>query len=581
MLLYSIIILILCTAVTNNRDSSILFSRVTILALISSLIVLSININIHFIHEGLILYGGLFMLKSHSLLFILFILILSTFIIGLNSFYLRKRISFVENLSLVSMKSAIQNFSLMGHNIKEKNLESNNLENISTLDKNYFDIWNNSIKKINMMTSEYRIIEYPLIILFCLTGAIFLLCSYDIVSIFLSIELQSYGLYLLCSIHRNSESSINAGLTYFLLGGLSSCIILLGISLLYINTGNTSLENIYMINSISNALANNNLYETVNLTNIYTDIYTEYTYIQLPLVIMSVGFLFKIGSAPFHFWSPDVYDAIPTNVTTFVAIIAKISILILLFELTFYTDSNIKTLSWLNNIILSSVLSLLIGSMLGLIQYRIKRLFAYSTISHLGFILLALSINTLESSRALFFYIIQYSLSNLNAFIILITIGSNLYFYVLKNNTGMKTDNYSPIQYIAQLKGYFHINPILTISLSLTLFSFIGIPPLIGFFGKQMVLVAALDKGYVFITFVAILTSVISAVYYLVLVKFMFFEESIYKLKFQLYKSKMFILQKNIGMSSYLSFSIAILTMFILFFMFFDQELTRLIYIIT
>ena len=593
MLLYSIIILILCTAVTNNRDSSILFSRITILALISSLIVLSININIHFIHEGLILYGGLFMLKSHSLLFILFILILSTFIIGLNSFYLRKRNSFVENPLLIPMKSVIQNFSLEGHNVKEKNLERNNLDNlyaldaknikdnISILDKNYFDIWNNSIKKINMMTYEYRIIEYPLIILFCLTGAIFLLCSYDIVSIFLSIELQSYGLYLLCSMHRNSESSINAGLTYFLLGGLSSCIILLGISLLYINTGNTSLENVYMINSISNALANNNLYETVNLTNIYIDIYTEYTYIQLPLAIMSVGFLFKIGSAPFHFWSPDVYDAIPTNVTTFVAIIAKISILVLLFELTFYTDSNIKTLSWLNNIILSSVLSLLIGSMLGLIQYRIKRLFAYSTISHLGFILLALSINTLESSRALFFYIIQYSLSNLNAFIILITIGSNLYFYVLKNNIEMKTDNYSPIQYIAQLKGYFHINPMLTISLSLPLFSFIGIPPLIGFFGKQMVLVAALDKGYIFVTFVAILTSVISAVYYLVLVKFMFFEKSIYKLKFQLYKSKLFNLQKNIGMSSYLSFSIAILTMFILFFMFFDQELTRLIYIIT
>jgi integral membrane sensor domain MASE1 len=156
MLLYSIIILILCTAVTNNRDSSILFSRITILALISSLIVLSININIHFIHEGLILYGGLFMLKSHSLLFILFILILSTFIIGLNSFYLRKRNSFVENLLFVPMKSAIQNFSLEGSNIKEKNLEnltikyakhppyenleSNNLENISTLDKNYFDI---------------------------------------------------------------------------------------------------------------------------------------------------------------------------------------------------------------------------------------------------------------------------------------------------------------------------------------------------------------------------------------------------------------------------------------------------------
>ena len=425
------------------------------------------------------------------------------------------------------------------------------------------------------------VIEYPLIILFCLTGAIFLLCSYDIVSIFLSIELQSYGLYLLCSIHRNSESSINAGLTYFLLGGLSSCIILLGISLLYINTGSTSLENIYMINSISNTFANSILYENVDLHSIYTDIYTEYTYIQLPLAIMSVGFLFKIGSAPFHYWSPDVYDAIPTNVTTFVAIIAKISILILLFELTFYTDSNIKSLSWLNNIVLSAVLSLLIGSILGLIQYRIKRLFAYSTISHLGFILLALSINTLESSRALFFYIMQYSLSNLNAFVILITIGYNLYFYVLKKGIMIKTDNYSPVQLIIQLKGYFHINPMIAISLSLTLFSFIGIPPLIGFFGKQMVLVAALDKGYIFITLVAILTSVISAVYYLVLVKFMFFEKSIYKLNNEIYKSKLFINPYNVSMSSYLSFTIALLTLFILLFMFFDQELIRLIYVIT
>jgi NADH-ubiquinone oxidoreductase chain 2 len=533
----------------------------TILAIVSSLVVLSMNIHMNFIHEGLILYGGLFMIKSHSVIFILFILILSTFILGLNSFYIRKMNPSVKNL--------------------KEDIEENIKENISTKSNSSFDIRNNYINKINRMAYEYRIIEYPLIVLFCLTGAIFLLCSYDIISIFLSIELQSYGLYLLCSIHRNSEASINAGLTYFLLGGLSSCIILLGISLLYINTGNTSLENIYMINSISNALANNIIYESVNLTNIYTDIYTEYTYIQLPLAIMSVGFLFKIGSAPFHFWSPDVYDAIPTNVTTFVAIIAKISILILLFEFTFYTDSNIKNLSWLNNIILSSILSLLIGSILGLVQYRIKRLFAYSTISHLGFILLALSINTLESSRALFFYIIQYSLSNLNAFVILITIGSNLYFYVLKNNIEIKTDNYSPIQFITQLKGYFHINPMLAISLSLTLFSFIGIPPLIGFFGKQMVLTVALDKGYFFITFVAILTSVISAVYYLVLVKFMFFEKSIYKLQFEIYRSKLFILQKNISMSSYLSFLIAILTLFILFFMFFDQELIKLIYVIT
>jgi NADH-ubiquinone oxidoreductase chain 2 len=286
MLIYSIIILILSTAVNNNRDSSILFSRITVLALITSLIVLSINLNFNFIDEGIILYGGLFMVKSHIFVFILFILILSTFIVGLNCFNLRKKLP-----SIFPYINKTQNNSY-----ESERQESN---------KNYFSydhkIRENYLKKLNIMTHEYRIIEYPLIILFCLTGAIFLTCSYDIVSIFLSIELQSYGLYLLCSIHRNSESSINAGLTYFLLGGLSSCIILLGISLLYVNTGSTSLENIYMINSISNTFANNTLYENVNLHSIYTDIYTEYTYIQLPLAIMSVGLLFKIGSAPFHF----------------------------------------------------------------------------------------------------------------------------------------------------------------------------------------------------------------------------------------------------------------------------------------
>src|SRR6201999_4625669 len=119
---------------------------------------------------------------------------------------------------------------------------------------------NNKIIVKNYMSEQYRIIEYPLIILFCIIGAIFLISSFDIISIFLSIELQSYALYLICSIYRNSESSINAGLTYFLLGGLSSCIILLGISLLYINSGTTNLENIYMINSISNAYTHNIIY---------------------------------------------------------------------------------------------------------------------------------------------------------------------------------------------------------------------------------------------------------------------------------------------------------------------------------
>ena len=446
-----------------------------------------------------------------------------------------------------------------------------------------------STKILNKMGEQFRIIEYPLIILFVITGATFLIASSDLITIFLAIELQSYGLYLLSTIYRNSELSTNAGLTYFLLGGLSSCIILLGQSLLYINSGNTNLDGIYIINSI---LVNNvdGLDNTTSITNI-PNIYQYY--IQLSFVIMSVGLLFKISSAPFHFWSPDVYDAIPTIVTTFVAIIAKISILILLLEFLYYTSITMLDYSWKSNLLLSSFLSLIVGSVLGLTQFRIKRLFAYSTISHIGFILLALSINSIESIQAFFFYIMQYSVSNLNAFIILITIGYSFVGWKkvetqaqdqqdgsIQDHTEkeLKDKNLSPIQLIHQLKGYFYMNPLLAISLAITLFSFIGVPPLVGFFAKQMILSAALDNGYVFMSLLAILTSVISAVYYLVVIQEIFFEKPEYTKE----NSKLESINNStisntsaatITLSSSLTGKISILTLTILLFIFLPKEI--------
>jgi len=242
-----------------------------------------------------------------------------------------------------------------------------------------------------------------------------------------------------------------------------------------------------------------------------------------------VGFLFKVSAAPFHFWAPDVYDGIPTIVTTFVAIIGKISIFAFFLELVYYTEYSLFDFNWSSIFLFSSLLSLIIGSVLGLSQFRIKRLFAYSTISHVGFILLALSINTTESISAYIFYILQYSLSNLNAFILLVTIGYTFYLYVYsKEENNEKEEIFidkanSPIQLVSQIKGYFNINPYISISLGVTLFSFVGIPPLIGFFAKQMILSAALDSGYVFMSLVAIITSVIGAVYYLNLIKQIFF----------------------------------------------------------
>ena len=273
-------------------------------------------------------------------------------------------------------------------------------------------------KIINKMGEQFKIIEYPLILLFIITGAVFLISTNDLVSVFFSIELQSYGLYLLSTIYRNSELSTTGGLIYFLLGGLSSCFILLGTSLLYANSGTTNMDGLYIIITSISEINNYLLYW-----------YQPY-YINFSLLIFSVGFLFKVSAAPFHFWSPDVYDAIPTIVTTFVAIIAKISIFIFLLELVYYTSNYFFEFNWTFGLLISSLLSFIIGTVVGLTQFRIKRLFAYSTISHVGFILLALSISSIESIQAFIFYLIQYSISNLNIFIILITIGFSLYYYI-------------------------------------------------------------------------------------------------------------------------------------------------------
>lgn len=229
--------------------------------------------------------------------------------------------------------------------------------------------------------------------------------------------------------------------------------------------------------------------------------------------------------------------------------------------------------------------------MLGLSQVRIKRLFAYSTISHLGFILLALTINSIESIQAFIFYLMQYSISNLNAFIILISIGFSLFYY--KNDTKeykeLAEKENSPIQLVSQLRGYFYINPALALTLTITIFSFVGIPPLIGFFAKQMVLSAALDSGFVFMALVAILTSVISAVYYLNIIKQIFFDQPDYEIKpevqnlslqanivrfnsFTANSEKLTFNLDSIVLSSSLTVTISYLSIIIVIFMFIPEE---------
>ena len=537
MIMITILFLLISNAVVSRRDVAILFSRIAIIGLIYC--ILNDFISLAATSKGIGLHGGLVYISNITQVFHIFIFIISILILQLTGFHYRK-------------------------------LWTSEYASLNQLLFNNFNYY--STKIINKMGEQFKIIEYPLILLFIITGACLLISTNDLVSIFLSIELQSYGLYLLSTIYRNSELSTTGGLIYFLIGGLSSCFILLGTSLLYANSGTSSLDAIYVINNISDIDSINSWYKPY--------------YINFSLLIFSLGFLVKIGAAPFHFWSPDVYDAIPTVVTAFVAIIAKISIFIFLLQLVYYTNNNLFEISWTFSLIVSSFLSLIIGTVVGLTQFRIKRLLAYSTISHVGFILLALAVSSVESIQAFIFYIVQYSISNLNIFIILIAVGYSFYSYVSSDaeKDNLIDKNNSPIQLVSQLRGFFYVNPFLAISLAITIFSFVGIPPLVGFFGKQMVLSAALDKGYIFIALVAVFTSVIGGVYYLNIVKETFFYKPNCSMieEYEISGSirdksdkeikKISVNNTNIVLSSPIAFTISTITLIILLFIFINNE---------
>jgi len=259
MTIFSIIYILTSNAVTHRRDKSILYSRSTIAVLLYCAFLAYVSLNLSFLVGGIGLFGGLFHATPITQTFHIFLFFISLSIIQLTAFYPRKL--------------WIKNYSTFFHIALRKYIYKNT--NI-----------------IGKMGEQFKIIEYPLIILFIITGGVLLMSSSDVVSIFLSIELQSYGLYLLATIYRNSELSTSAGLTYFLLGGLSSCFILLGTSLLYANSGTTSLDGYYVITGISNVTS-----EDINSElSTYNPLY-----FNISLLIMSVGFLFKVSAAPFHF----------------------------------------------------------------------------------------------------------------------------------------------------------------------------------------------------------------------------------------------------------------------------------------
>jgi NADH-ubiquinone oxidoreductase chain 2 len=484
MLLIGILILILVIALMAEKLPWSFFNRIVALIILFSSI-FSFN-TFNTIYSGITLYNSLWQITSLNISFSTFILI-------------------IGGLALLLTEGPLS---------KEKN--------------------ENNIKP-----------EYSLIITLSIIGMISLIHSYDLITLFLSIELQSLSLYVLATIFKESESATSAGLKYFLLGGLSSSFILLGSSLLYGFTGMTNFETFYIISNVE-----------------YDDI-TLAASLIVALFILLAGLLFKIAAAPFHNWAPDVYDGVPTLVTSWLAILPKISIFIIMIEIfsnIFYQFYSITIV-----IILSSFLSLIFGSILGLSQYRIKRLLAFSSISHVGFLLLSLSSNSYQSIESLIFYLIQYTITILTVFYILIAFG-----YILPTN------NKKSILTLSQLKGSLINNTLLAWSFAICLFSMAGIPPCIGFFGKFFILLSTFNApiGLNFMILIAILTSVISTVYYLKIIKIIHFD-SIWNINYK----------NNYNSSLNLVFSnalvISIFSLIIMLFILNPNSLINLIHIIS
>ncbi|CAM9258631.1 unnamed protein product [Discosporangium mesarthrocarpum] len=310
-----------------------------------------------------------------------------------------------------------------------------------------------------------------------------LIASYDLLSIYLSIELLSLVFYTLAAWKRDSAFSTEAGLKYFILGALASAILLFGSSLVYFCMGTTNLAALSIL-----------------LDNL------ESSSLILSIAWLCIGssLLFKLGAAPFHMWVADVYEGSPAMVSQIFALVPKLGLLVVLSRLSSISFSSI----WETLFCLCGLLSLFIGCMGGLGQTKLKRLLAYSGIGHVGFLCMALATSTLEGSQSLFFYIIIYILSL-----------SFLWTYVLHLDPVKKA-----WLSLVHSVGLVQTNPILALMLALILFSLAGIPPLAGFFAKLNIFVSLIDSSYYGLACFAVLTSVISAFYYIRLVKILYFE---------------------------------------------------------
>jgi len=329
--------------------------------------------------------------------------------------------------------------------------------------------------------------EYPILVALATVGMMMMVSAGDLIALYMGLELQSLALYVIASLRRDSLKSTEAGLKYFILGALSSGLLLYGASLTYGYAGTTLFSGIILAVADEPSLG-----------------------LVFGLVFITAGLAFKVSAAPFHMWTPDVYEGAPTPITAFFATAPKMAAMALLARVVYDAFGGIVS-DWQQILAFLSVISMFLGGVAAIGQKNIKRLMAYSSIAHMGYALMGLAAGTVMGVQAMLVYMAIYVTMNVGTFAFILS---------------MERDG-RPVTDISALNQFSRRDPTRALAMLVLLFSLAGVPPLVGFFAKYAVLLAAVDANLAWLAIAGVIASVINAFYYLRIVYYMYFGEAV------------------------------------------------------
>jgi NADH-quinone oxidoreductase subunit N len=328
--------------------------------------------------------------------------------------------------------------------------------------------------------------EYYVLGLLSLLGMMVLASSYDMVTLFMGLEIMSLALYAMIAMQKDSGLATESAMKYFVLGAMATGLLLYGMSLIYGHVGSLQFSTIYQTLAASEPSL----------------------VVSLGLVFVLVGLAFKFGAAPFHNWVPDVYHGSPTGITLFLSAAPKIAAFALMFRLLI-EGLEAALMQWQSILIILAILSLVVGNVIAIAQTNLKRMLAYSTISHMGFILLGFLTGNVGGYAAAMYYVVIYALMSIGAFAVIVAL----------SRQNFESDN------IADLAGLGKRNPVMALIMLVILLSMAGIPPFVGFYAKLVVLTEVVEAGFTGLAVFAVVMSVVGAYYYLRVIKTMYFDQ--------------------------------------------------------